>query len=85
MHNPIMFTFVRPASSGAKANGVVKEEVVPNHFHNLPKTGEIKDRQAETSSLHLEVVSGVHVHKWGSTTAETGGTRKWELSISQHM
>lgn len=76
MHNPIIFTFLRPASSGAKANGDVKEAVVPNHFYNLPETGDVKARWAETSSLHFEVVSGVHEHKWGSATVGTGGTRK---------
>lgn len=61
MHNAIILAFLRPATSGAKANGNVKKAVVPNHSHNLPEMEKVRPRLAETGSHHLGVTSGVHV------------------------
>lgn len=61
MHNPIILVFLSPATSGEKANGDMKEAVVPNCVHNLPETRKVKPRLAETNSLQFGVVSGMHV------------------------
>lgn len=84
MHNAIILAFLRPATSGAKANGNVKKAVVPNHSHNLPETEKVRPRLAETGSLRLGVASGAHVQTRSCTQDAKGAQLLQKLGAQEN-